>query len=65
MRPVDVSRIQTRGDGGIHVDLDAVAKMVASEAKDCALIALDDALEALSPVDERRARVVAMPTSAV
>jgi RNA polymerase sigma-70 factor, ECF subfamily len=53
-------RAAKRGDGGIHVDLDAAAEVVASETKDRALIALDDALEELARVDERRARVVEM-----
>jgi len=42
------------------VDLDAVAEVVPSETKDRALIALDDALEELARVDERRAHVVEM-----
>jgi RNA polymerase sigma factor (TIGR02999 family) len=49
-----------RGEGAIRVDLDAVAEVVAGETKDRALIALDDALEELARVDERRARVVEM-----
>jgi RNA polymerase sigma factor (TIGR02999 family) len=49
-----------RGEGAIRVDLDAVAEVVASETRDRALIALDDALEELARVDERRARVVEM-----
>ena len=49
-----------RGDGAIRVDLDAVAEVVPSETKDRALIALDDALEELARVDERRAQVVEM-----
>jgi RNA polymerase sigma factor (TIGR02999 family) len=49
-----------RGEGAIRVDLDAVAEVVASETRDHALIALDDALEELARVDERRARVVEM-----
>jgi RNA polymerase sigma factor (TIGR02999 family) len=49
-----------RGDGVIRVDLDAVAEVVAGETRDRALIALDDALEELARVDERRARVVEM-----
>jgi RNA polymerase sigma factor (TIGR02999 family) len=49
-----------RGGGAIRVDLDAVAEIVAGETKDAALIALDDALEELGRVDERRARVVEM-----
>jgi RNA polymerase sigma-70 factor (ECF subfamily) len=53
-------RAAKRGDGGIHIDLDAIAEVVASETKDRALIALDDALEELARVDERRARVVEM-----
>jgi RNA polymerase sigma factor (TIGR02999 family) len=53
-------RAAKRGDGAIRVDLDAVAEVVASETKDRALIALDDALEELVRVDERRARVVEM-----
>ena len=51
-------RAAKRGDGAVRVDLDAVAE--ASETKDRALIALDDALEELAQVDERRARVVEM-----
>ena len=53
-------RAAKRGDGAIRVDLDAVAEMVAGETRDSALIALDDALEELARVDERRARVVEM-----
>jgi RNA polymerase sigma-70 factor, ECF subfamily len=49
-----------RGDGAVRVDLDAVAEVVGSETRDRALIALDDALEELARVDERRARVVEM-----
>ena len=49
-----------RGEGAIRVDLDAVAEVVAGETKDRALIALDDALQELGQVDERRARVVEM-----
>jgi RNA polymerase sigma factor (TIGR02999 family) len=53
-------RTAKRGDGGVHLDLDAVADLVASDPKDRALIALDDALVELAQVDERRARVVEM-----
>jgi RNA polymerase sigma factor (TIGR02999 family) len=53
-------RAAKRGDGVVRVDLDAVAEVVASETKDRALIALDDALEELARVDDRRARVVEM-----
>lgn len=49
-----------RGEGAVRVDLDAVAEVVAGEEKDRALIALDDALDELARVDERRARVVEM-----
>ncbi len=49
-----------RGGGAIRVDLDAVAEVLAGETRDRALIALDDALEELARVDERRARVVEM-----
>jgi RNA polymerase sigma-70 factor (ECF subfamily) len=53
-------RAAKRGDGAVRIDLDAVAEVAASETKDRALIALDDALEELARVDERRARVVEM-----
>lgn len=53
-------RAAKRGDGAILVDLDAVAEVVAGDNKDRVLIALDDALEELARVDERRARVVEM-----
>lgn len=53
-------RAAKRGDGAIRVDLDAVAEMVADDSRDRALIALDDALDELAHVDERRARVVEM-----
>jgi RNA polymerase sigma factor (TIGR02999 family) len=53
-------RAAKRGDGAVRVDLDAVAEVVASETKDRALIALDDALEELARVDDRRGRVVEM-----
>jgi RNA polymerase sigma factor (TIGR02999 family) len=49
-----------RGDGAVRVDLDAVAEIAAGDSKDRALISLDDALEELARVDERRARVVEM-----
>jgi RNA polymerase sigma factor (TIGR02999 family) len=49
-----------RGDGAVRIDLDAVAEVVAGDNKDRLLIALDDALEELASVDERRARVVEM-----
>jgi len=49
-----------RGDAAVRVDLDAVAEFVAGESKDRALIALDDALEELAQVDQRRAQVVEM-----
>jgi RNA polymerase sigma-70 factor, ECF subfamily len=49
-----------RGEGAIRVDLAAVAEVVPGETRDRALIALDDALEELARVDERRARVVEM-----
>ena len=49
-----------RGEGAIRVDLDAVAELVAGDTRDRVLIALDDALEELARVDERRARVVEM-----
>ena len=49
-----------RGDGAVRVNLDAVAEVLAGEDKDRALIALDDALEELAQVDERRAKVVEM-----
>lgn len=42
------------------MDLDAVAEVVAGDSKDSALIALDDGLEELARVDERRATVVEM-----
>ena len=51
-------RAAKRGDGAIRVDLDA--EVVAGETRHGALIALDDALEELARVDERRARVVEM-----
>src|SRR5690242_1796814 len=47
-------RAAKRGDGAIRVDLDAAVEVVASDARDRALIALDDALEELVRVDERR-----------
>jgi len=53
-------RAAKRGDGAVRVDLDAVAEVVESDTRDRALIALDDALEELARVDERRARVVEM-----
>ncbi len=53
-------RAAKRGDGAVRVDLDAVAEVVPCETRDRALIALDDALEELARVDERRARVVEM-----
>ena len=53
-------RAAKRGDGEVRVDLDAVAEVVGHDAKSPALIALDDALEELARVDERRARVVEM-----
>jgi len=53
-------RAAKRGEGAIRVDLDAVAEVVPGETKDRVLIALDDALEELARVDERRARVVEM-----
>ncbi len=53
-------RAGKRGDGAIRVDLDAVAEVAPGEMKDRALVALDDALEELGRVDERRARVVEM-----
>ena len=49
-----------RGGGAIRVDLDAVAEVAPGATRDRALIALDDALEELARVDERRARVVEM-----
>lgn len=49
-----------RGDGAVRVDLDAVAELVADHVRDRALVALDDALEELARVDQRRARVVEM-----
>src|SRR5215469_4632079 len=53
-------RAAKRGDGAVRVDLDAVAEVVAADATHRALIALNDALEELACVDERRARVVEM-----
>jgi len=53
-------RAAKRGDGAIRVDLDVVAEVVPGETRDRALIALDDALEELARVDQRRARVVEM-----
>jgi RNA polymerase sigma-70 factor (ECF subfamily) len=49
-----------RGEGAVRVDLDSVAEVVPGETRDRALIALDDALEELAAVDERRAQVVEM-----
>lgn len=49
-----------RGEGAVRVDLDAVAEVVGGGTRDRALIALDDALEELARVDDRRARVVEM-----
>ncbi len=49
-----------RGDGAIRVNLDEVAEVVGGEAKDRVLLALDEALEELASVDERRAQVVEM-----
>ena len=49
-----------RGGGAIRVDLDEVAEAVPGETRDRALISLDDALEELARVDQRRARVVEM-----
>src|SRR5579863_9219589 len=51
-------RAAKRGDGAIRVDLDAVAEVVPGETRDRALIALDDTLEELARVDQRRAQVV-------
>ncbi len=53
-------RAAKRGGGAAGVDLDAVAEVVASDTRDRSLIALDDAMEELARVDERRARVVEM-----
>jgi RNA polymerase sigma factor (TIGR02999 family) len=53
-------RAAKRGDGAIRIDLDAVAEVVGNDKRDRVLIALDDALEELARVDERRARVVEM-----
>ena len=53
-------RTAKRGEGAIRVDLDSVAEVVAGDTKDRSLIALDDALDELARVDERRARVVEM-----
>ena len=53
-------RAAKRGEGAVRVDLDAVAEVTPGETRDRALIALDDALEELARVDERRARVVEM-----
>jgi RNA polymerase sigma factor (TIGR02999 family) len=53
-------RAAKRGDGAARVDLDAVAELVPGDVRDRSLIALDDALEELARVDERRARVVEM-----
>jgi RNA polymerase sigma factor (TIGR02999 family) len=53
-------RAAKRGDGAVRVDLDAVAEVAAGETRDRSLIALDDALDELTRVDQRRARVVEM-----
>ncbi len=53
-------RAAKRGDGAIRVDLDAVAEVVSGETRDRALIVLDESLEELARVDQRRARVVEM-----
>ena len=53
-------RAAKRGDGAVRVDLDAVAEVVASDTRDRGLVALDEALEELAQVDERRAQVVEM-----
>lgn len=50
-------RYQKRGGGAQHVTLDE-ALIVAEPGRD--LVALDDALEALAKMDERKARVVEM-----
>ena len=49
-----------RGEGAIRIDLNAVAEIVPGAIRDRSLIALDDALEELARVDQRRARVVEM-----
>jgi RNA polymerase sigma factor (TIGR02999 family) len=53
-------RAAKRGDGAVRIDLDAVAEVAAGETRDRSLIALDDALDELARVDQRRARVVEM-----
>ncbi len=47
-----------RGGGAAAVDLDEVAGAIAAPVRDDTILALDEALERLSALDERQARVV-------
>ena len=47
-----------RGDGAVMLDVDELADVIASPMPDDRLVALNTALEQLSTLDERQARVV-------
>ena len=62
MRQILVDYARTRGalkrDGGLRIDIDALANL--PMGNDDRLLGLHDALEALSQIDERQAKIVDM-----